>query len=151
MRFPKFLTLILAGCLLCGSLLACDKEDENKETTGETVAAVETVSEMTITLVVRADGEEKYKGDVKFTGLLGDAIEMFTLSESNYEGDCFDENDILKNVCGIAAGEGQSWTAYYEKLGKDKGTIPSISKEGPKAEGKATGLEEGCTIVLVLE
>ncbi len=151
MRFPKYLTLILAGCLLCGSLIACDKGEGEKETTADTTAAVETVSEMTITLIVRADGEEKFKGDVKFTGLLGDAIEMFTLSESNYEGDCFDENDILKNVCGIAAGEGQSWTAYYDNLGKDKGTIPSISKEGPKTEGKTIGLEEGCKIVLVLE
>ncbi len=148
MKITKILALILAALMLSVCFIACDSE-ESKETTAETGSGVETVSEMTIKLVVRADGEEKFKGEVKFTGLLGDAIEMFTLSESDYEGDCFDENDILKNVCGIAAGEGQSWTAYYEDLGKDKGVIPSIKTQGPKTD-KADGLTEGRTIVLLL-
>ncbi len=150
MKFLKFFTLILAACLLCGSLMACDK-GEDTETTADTTPGVETVAEMTIKLVVRADGEKKFDGEIKFTGLLGDAIEMFTMMESDYSGDCFDEHGILQNVCGIAAGEGQSWVAYYEDKGKINGAIPSIQSHGPASESGKLGLTEGCTIVLLLE
>ncbi len=154
MRFPKILTLVLAGCLLCGSLIACDKGDSNETdaatTAADTTATTEKNDQMTITLTVKEGSTRKYKKTVTFKGTLGDAIEVFTLNESDYEGDCFDSNGILQTVCGITAADGKRWVAFNEDLGEKNGVIESIRSYGADTE-KPKPLADGDSIVLVLE
>ncbi len=141
MKFLKMASLILAVCLLCGAMISCggDKEAET-----EISAPDNSVTNMTIKLVVKGTD---YAGDVTFSGYLGDAIETFTIM--NTEGDsveaqCFDSNDILVTVCDITATADQSWIAYFEADGKDEGAIDHIRSQSLKDK------PNGCTVILEL-
>ncbi len=155
MKLTKIFALILAGCLLCGALIACDNGQTDGEASTETVDvnAPVSVSNRTINLIVKVGAEKKYEGSVTFSGYLGDAIEIFTIQNSEAAEDvaCFDQNGLLQTVCDITAASGQEWAAYFETLGKDAGNIPSIKTQGLKNAAGAEVLTEGCTVVLVLE
>ncbi len=157
MKFTKIFALILAGCLLCGALIACDNGDDGEVTESVTETDANRLENRTINLVVKVGDEKKYEGSVKFTGYLGDAIELFTMNTiDGSDGVCFDDSGILNTVCDITKGEGQRWSAYFEALGKTDGAIPSIKTQGLKkdlGDGKLGDeiMTEGCTIILVLE
>ncbi len=142
MKFTKMMALILASCLLCCALVACNNATNDE--TESSAEDVDTVQNKTISLLVKADGETKYEGDITFSGYLGDAIELFTISKiDDSEGECFDEHGFLVTVCDITAAENQSWVAYFEDdgIGKPIGTVRTQSLKDK---------EDGCTVVLQL-
>ncbi len=135
MKFLKILALVLTVCLLGAAFMACDSgESKSTETEAGTTASV------SISLIVKDASGTKYEGSVTCNGTLGNAIEIFCAGEG-FEGECFDAHDILSTVGELKAGDGKSFIAYYEDLGKNE-AFESI---------KSQVVESGKTVVISLE
>ena len=136
MKLLKILAVVMAICLLGTAFIACDKGDETEETT----VAEQKVS-ITVNLIIKEGATTKYEGSTTCDGTLGNAIEMFCAGEFEEDITCFDENDILKTIGELTAGDGKRWKAWEETAGQSN-AFDSI---------KTQTLTEGMTVVIALE
>ena len=136
MKLLKILAVVMAICLLGTAFIACDKGGETEETT----VAEQKVS-ITVNLIIKDGATTKYEGSTTCDGTLGNAIEMFCAGEFEEDITCFDENDILKTIGELTAGDGKRWKAWEETAGQSN-AFDSI---------KTQTLTEGMTVVIALE
>ncbi len=137
MKLMKILSLVLAICLLGCAVVACDKGTGDAETT---VAETKAETKVEITLIIKNGSTTVKESKVTCNGTLGDAIEMYCAGEG-YEGECFNDSDILTAIGDLTTADGKRWSAYYEDEGSSK-AFASIKNQA---------VENGKTVVVVLD
>ena len=134
MKFSKLFALLLAVCLLCTAMVACNSTGDSEETT----EAATQVS-ISVTLVVKNGSSEVSREAVSYKGdnpTLGEIIEIFCVG--NEYAEPFDANGLLTTIGDLTKGDGKSWIAYYESEGKNE-AFDSI-KDQPVADGQVVVL-----------
>lgn len=134
MKFSKLFALLLALCLLCTAMVACDSTGDSEDTT-------EAATKVTIavTLVIKDGSTEVAREAVSYSGsnpTLGEIIEIYCVG--NEYADPFDANGLLNTIGDLTKGDGKSWIAYYESEGKNE-AFDSV-KDQPVADGQVVVL-----------
>ena len=138
MKFNKIFALLLAVCLLCTAMVACNSTGKTEETT----EAATTVS-IAVTLIVKDGNTEAARETITYSGstpTLGALLDIYN-AMAGVEAEPFDENGLLTTVGELTKADGKSFIAFYESEGKNE-AFDSI-KDQPVADGQV--------IVIVLE